>query len=65
VKTVLQAWEPENLYLRPKVSSSYFIEQVLNKHLHDFISNDRDSTEVSRQIYEDLLAIRQQYGEAP
>ena len=65
VKTVLLAWEPNNLYLRPKVSSSYFIEQVLNKHLHDFIKNDLDSAEVSRQIYEDLLAIRQKYGKTP
>lgn len=58
VKTVLEAWEPENLYLRPKVSNFYSIEQVLNEKLHDFVKGDLDSREVSQNIYQELTDIK-------
>lgn len=58
VKTVLAAWEPQNLYLRPKVSNFYYIEQVLNKNLHDFVKEDLDSHDVSQRIYQELLNIK-------
>ncbi len=57
VKTVLKAWEPENLYLRPKVSNFYYIEQVLNRNLHNFVSGDLSSLEVSQRIYQAFVDI--------
>ncbi len=58
IKTVLEAWEPENLYLRPKVSNFYHVEQVLNKQLHDFVSDkNSDSHQVSQDIYQQLTGI--------
>lgn len=64
VKTVLEAWEPQNIYLRPKVSNFYYIEQVLNKNLHDFVKEDLSSGDVSQRIYQGLADIRDS-GEAP
>lgn len=58
VKTVLEAWEPENLYLRPKVSNFYYVEQVLSGNLHDFVTEDLDSRAVSQSIYEEFVNIR-------
>lgn len=57
INTVLDAWKPENLYLRPKVSNFYEVEKVLIKHLHDFIENDLDSGKVSTNIYLELMDI--------
>lgn len=58
IKTVLEAWEPENLYLRPKVSNFYYIEKVLNKNLHDFVMDkNADSHQVSQNIYQQLTGI--------
>lgn len=57
VKTVLQAWEPENLYLRPKVSNFYYIEQVLNKNLHNFVKGDTTSFDASQKIYQEFVDI--------
>ena len=54
VSTVLKAWEPEHLYLRPKISNFYQVEKTLIKNLHDFITEDMDSEEVSRKIYTEL-----------
>lgn len=62
VKTVLAAWKPENLYLRPKVSNFYYIEQVLNKNLHDFVTEDLNSRDVSQRIYQELLKIKSKDG---
>lgn len=58
IKTVLEAWEPENLYLRPKMSNFYSVEKVLDKHLHDFVTdNNSDSHQVSQNIYQELTDI--------
>ncbi len=58
IQTVLEAWEPENLYLRPKVSNFYSVEKVLNKNLHDFVSDkNSDSRQVSQNIYQELTGI--------
>jgi len=58
IETVLEAWQPENLYLRPKISNFYYVEQVLNKNLHDFVDNDLDSHIVSQNIYQELTNIK-------
>jgi multiple sugar transport system substrate-binding protein len=58
IETVLEAWQTENLYLRPKVSNFYSIEQVLNKNLHDFVSQDIDSHIISQNIYQELTDIK-------
>lgn len=59
VPAVLSAWSPENLYLRPKVSTFYDAEQVLIRNLHEMVKRDLDSREVSRRITEDLENVRQ------
>lgn len=57
INVVLDAWKSENIYLRPKVSNFYDVEKVLIKYLHDFISQDLDSTNVSTKIYQELYSI--------
>ncbi|GMQ62610.1 extracellular solute-binding protein [Vallitalea maricola] len=57
---VLDAWKPENLYLRPKISNFYDVEQIIISNLHDMIKYDLDSKEVSDRIYEELRQIRLQ-----
>lgn len=59
VPAVLSAWSPENLYLRPKVSSFYEAEQVLIRNLHAMVQEKLDSREVSRRITEELENVRQ------
>jgi multiple sugar transport system substrate-binding protein len=58
VSTVLKAWEPQNQYLRPKVSNFYYIERVLNENLHNFVTMNLDSREVSQRIFQELVDIR-------
>ncbi len=66
VNTVLEAWEPQNQYLRPKVSNFYYIEQVLNKSLHDYVTLNLDSQDVSQRIFQELVGIRNKgVGGAP
>ncbi len=58
IKTVLEAWQPENLYLRPKISNFYFVERILDKELHDYVKNqDADSHTVSQNIYQQMTGI--------
>lgn len=59
INAVLNAWKPENLYLRPKVSNFYEVEKVLIRNLHNMIENDLNSKETSRKIYEELEQIKQ------
>ncbi len=54
MKAVLMAWDPDNLYLRPKISNFYDVEKVLTHHLHQMIANNLDSHTVSVQIDMDL-----------
>ncbi len=51
---VLNAWKPENIYLRPKTSEFYTFEKVLVSNLHQMIKNNLDSREVSEKIYREL-----------
>ena len=57
IDTVLEAWESENLYLRPKVSNFYDAETVLTKNLHDFVADNLNSREVSQRINDELSEI--------
>lgn len=56
---VLEAWKPENIYLRPKVSNFYEIEKVLISNLHDMIEDNLDSVEISRKIHTELERIKE------
>ena len=58
IKAVLEAWKEENIYLRPKTSNFYEVEQILIKNLHEMIINDSDSKEVSENIYEELQILK-------
>ncbi|MDF2540546.1 MAG: extracellular solute-binding protein [Herbinix sp.] len=51
---ILNAWEKENIYLRPKTSNFYDIEKVLISHLHKMIKEGQDSREVGKEIYDEL-----------
>jgi len=54
MNAVLNAWKPENIYLRPKTSNFFDIEKVLVSNLHQMIKNNLDSQEVSKKMYEEL-----------
>lgn len=58
IDAVLNAWKPENIYLRPKLSNFYDIEKVLISNLHDMIEYDLSSEETGLKIYNALEAIR-------
>lgn len=59
MNAILNAWDEKNLYLRPKTSNFYEVEQVLIKNLHEMIKEDTDSYEVSEKIYMELLKLKQ------
>ncbi|HYE11088.1 MAG TPA: hypothetical protein VEF53_12990, partial [Patescibacteria group bacterium] len=59
MKAVLNAWKPENIYLRPKVSNFYDIEKVLVSNLHDMIEANLDSKKIGEKIYEELEQIKE------
>jgi multiple sugar transport system substrate-binding protein len=54
MNAVLNAWKPENIYLRPKTSNFYDAEKVLISNLHQMIKYNLDSQEVSININEGL-----------
>lgn len=58
MNAILDAWKPENLYLRPQISSFYHVEQIIVSNLHDMIENDLDVHEVSEKMYNQLNQIR-------
>lgn len=55
MNAVLDAWRPENIYLRPKMTNFYNFEKVLTGNLHQMIKNNLDSQEVSMKIYSELV----------
>lgn len=58
MNAVLNAWKPENMYLRPKISNFYDVERVLFSNLHDMIRLDLSSKETSIKIYNELEKIK-------
>lgn len=52
---VQNAWDTENIYLRPKTSDFYDAEKILIHNLHQMLVGDLDSYEVSMKIYKDLM----------
>ncbi len=54
MNAVQEAWKPENIYLRPKISDFYDAEKILTGNLHQMLVDNLDSHEVSRKIYMDL-----------
>jgi multiple sugar transport system substrate-binding protein len=58
MNAVLNAWEPENIYLRPKVSNFYEVEKVLVNNLHDMIEGNLDSKTIAKKIYKELEQIK-------
>ena len=58
INAVLNAWKPENIYLRPKVSNFYEIEKVLTSQLHSMLVSNIDSSETAQNIYDGLERIR-------
>ncbi len=57
MNAVLNAWKPENIYLRPKVSNFFEIEKVLISNLNNMIVYDLDSEETAKKIYDELELI--------
>lgn len=58
MSAVLEAWRSENLYLRPKISNFYEVEQVIINNLHEMIEFDIDSAEIGKKIYSELKEIK-------
>ena len=58
IDTVLKAWAPNKIYLRPKLENFYYIEQILNTTLHDMIEKDLDPETVSRLLYKYIMEKR-------
>lgn len=59
MNAVLNAWKPENIYLRPKISNFYDVEKVLVSNLHDMIRFDYNSKKTSWKIYDELEKIKE------
>lgn len=59
INAVLNAWKPENIYLRPKVSNFYEIEEVLTSSLRDMLVYNLDSRETAKKIYDKLERIKE------
>ena len=57
INAVIEAWEPQNIYLRPKVSNFYEVEKVLVSNLHDMIELNLDSKETAEKIDQELNQI--------
>ncbi len=57
LEVVLNAWEEENLYLRPKLKSFYQFEKVLINNLHQMLTKDLDSYQVRENIENQLNQI--------
>ncbi len=66
---VIEAWKPQNIYLRPKVSNFYEVEKVLVSNLHDMIELNLDSRKTAEKIDQELNEILEEnksgggYGE--
>jgi multiple sugar transport system substrate-binding protein len=60
MNAVLQAWRPENIYLRPKVSNFYEAEKVLTSNLHDMVVLNLDSRETAEKIDQELKQIAEE-----
>lgn len=58
IETVLAAWLPENIYLRPKLMNFYEIEQALITALHDMIVYDLPPEDVATDIHLKILMTR-------
>jgi len=58
MNAVLNAWKEENLYLRPKISNFYQVEQVLVTNLHNMIKLKLDSKTVAEKINYELKIIK-------
>ena len=58
VTAVMDAWETQNLYLRPKISNFYEVEQVITSNLHEMVEFDIDSVEISKKIFLELNNIK-------
>ena len=54
MNAVQTAWEPENIYLRPKTSDFYEVEKNLIHNLHQMLVGNLDSREIRMKIYTDL-----------
>ncbi len=54
MNAVQTAWNPENIYLRPKTSDFYDVEKNLIHNLHQMLVSNLDSHEVRMKIYTDL-----------
>jgi hypothetical protein len=59
IDTVLEAWQPENIYLRPKLENFYYIEQILINSLHQMIEDDLDPADVAQSIYQQIMSERE------
>lgn len=57
INAVIEAWKPQNIYLRPKVSNFYEVEKVLVSNLHDMIELNLDSRETAEKIDQELKQI--------
>ncbi|MCA0384081.1 MAG: extracellular solute-binding protein [Firmicutes bacterium] len=58
IDTVLKAWAPENIYLRPKLENFYTIEQHIIEALHTMVRDDLDPNEVALTLYRNILEER-------
>ena len=58
IDTVLRAWQPENIYLRPKLENFYYIEQAIIDSLHTMILDNLDPKDVALDLYKKILSKR-------
>ncbi len=54
IDTVLEAWQPENIYLRPKLANFYPIEQAIIEALHNMVTEDLKPEDVALELYKKI-----------
>lgn len=59
MEAVLEAWEKENIYLRPKIGNSYEVEMIINNNLWEMITKDLEPEYVAQNMYSQIMKLKE------
>lgn len=54
---VLDAWQKENAYYRPKIGNFYYLEQIIINTLHEMLRDDLKAEDTAKLIHERIKAL--------
>jgi len=58
VRAVLNAWQDDKIYLRPKISNFYDVEKALTGNISEMLIEDLSPEETQEKIYQDILVVK-------